>query len=1130
MATTSAPAPTAAPPAVPEPGPARTARPAAGARPWQERFARTAGTVVSLAAIWSLLSIVARGSFRDLGDTLFGIVNLPVGPTLFNLALLFLLAGTLHRRMRLGAWVLFLFQVLALLDAAAVVLLALSNEGGSLLRQFSAWDWVELGVVTVSALVLAPVVWAARPAFPARLYRPSRRAAPLVLLVGLAVSAAVSLLLTWLFPRSLEGAGERVLWALRVVVGVDTGRLDAAGTLHQGHQWVAAVVGLLSGLALVVAAVVFLRAARAKPFLDAEDELDVRRLLADWGGRDSLGYFATRRDKSVVFGPGRRAAVTHRVLASVSLASGDPVGSPDAWAPAIRDWLAEARTYGWYPAVLGVSEAGARAYVAAGLKAIPIGDEAVVDVRSFSLRSSALQPVQRAVDRVARAGYTLTVVRHADLGDDGFAEIARCAEAWRGDEPERGFSMALNRLGDPADGHCVAVLARDPAGRLQGVLSFVPWGTNGLSLELMRHDPDAENGLTEAMVAAAIGACPDLGVARVSLNFAVLRGIFEAAERVGAGPLVRTGNAALVFASRFWQLQSLYRTTARYRPRWEPRYICYDTVFTLPRVAVASMAAEGFLPLWGADVPDTGERTVTQEGRTVPLAEAVAELERQAAARGVDGPRLTQQERDRRAAMEFLRATGMEPYPASVPRTCDVRTLRAAHAGLPAGTRTGRTESVTGRVRAVRDFGGLVFAVLQEEGALLQVMLTRDAVGTDSIRTWRRGVDLGDVVSVTGEVVASDTGELSVVAHSWAMAAKCLEPVPGLRGSFSDPEARVRERHLDLIVNEPSRATVLARSRAVRALRDLLTGRGFSEVETPVLQAVHGGAQARPFTTTINAYGMGLYLRIAPELFLKRLCVGGLQNVFELGRNFRNEGADATHNPEFTSLEVYQAYADYTVMRTLTQELIVAAAVAMHGAPVAMRPDTGPVDLSGPWPVVPVHEAVSRATGVQLDPGTPKEDVLAVCRRLGVHVPARASAGEAVLELYDALVEPATTTPTFYTDFPLETSPLTRVHREDPRLSERWDLVAFGMELGTAYTELTDPVDQRHRFTEQSLRAAAGDPEAMQLDEDFLRAIAHGMPPTGGLGLGVDRLVMLLTGGTVRSTLAFPFVRPDRRR
>ena len=1116
------------------PPPSAPPRPARRTLGWQEPFARVAAAVVTLAAVWSVLSVFLRGSWRGIGD-LFILVNVPETTSLFTIALLFLLAGALHRRLRLALWILVVFQSLALVDAAAQIALALTSGSGSVLRHFATRDRVELVISISVAVILTPFLVAARGTFPARLYPASRRSAPLVLLAGLVIAATVSLLLTYLFPATLTSPGERVLWALRIVLGVDTGRVDSAGAVHRGHHWIAWVAGLLSGLALVTATVVFLRAARAKLFMDAQDELDLRRLLLDSGARDSLGYFATRRDRSVVFPPDRRAAVTHRVLASVSLASGDPIGPPEAWPQAIRSWLAEARAYGWYPAALGVSEEGARAFVAAGLKGIPLGDEAIIDVRAFSLRSPALQPVRRAVERVARAGYTVRVVRHADLAADELAEISRCAEEWRGDEPERGFSMALNRLGDPTDGRCVAVQSFDASGRLRGLLSFVPWGPHGLSLDVMRRDPTAENGVTESMVTGLIAACPDLGVVRVSLNFVVLRGVLEAAERVGAGPLVRTGNAALIFTSRFWQLETLYRTTARYLPRWEPRYLCYESAFALPRVALAAMMAEGFLPLPPTPPAQRPSATVTWQGRPdVPLEDAVAELERLSGRRTALGPRLSGPEVVRRSKLRLLAQAGIDPYPVGVPRSCEVAELRRRHGGLAAGTHTGRSESVTGRVRALRDFGGLVFADLQDGEARIQAMLTRDRLGPDLLRTWQRAVDLGDHVGVTGEVGASDTGELSVLADSWVMAAKCLEPMPGPRASFADPEARIRQRSLDLIVNTTAMDTVLARSRATRALRELLGARGFSEVETPILQAVHGGANARPFTTSINAYGMDLYLRIAPELFLKRLCVGGMQKVFELGRNFRNEGADATHNPEFTSLEAYQAYADYSVMRDLARDLILTAAVAVHGSPAAQRlaPEGGvtTVDLSGPWPVVPVHEAVSCATGTELTSATTRAGVLAVCRRHDVAVSPTATAGEAVVKLYEALVEPTTTAPTFYTDFPLESSPLARVHRSDPRLAERWDLVAFGTELGTAYSELTDPVDQRRRLTEQSLRAVAGDAEAMQLDEDFLRAMAYGMPPTGGLGLGIDRLLMMLTGGSVRSTLTFPFVRPDRAR
>jgi lysyl-tRNA synthetase, class II len=310
-----------------------------------------------------------------------------------------------------------------------------------------------------------------------------------------------------------------------------------------------------------------------------------------------------------------------------------------------------------------------------------------------------------------------------------------------------------------------------------------------------------------------------------------------------------------------------------------------------------------------------------------------------------------------------------------------------------------------------------------------------------------------------------------------------------------------------------------------------LIERGFVEVETPMLQAIHGGANARPFHTHINAHDMDLYLRIAPELYLKRLCIAGMERIFELNRNFRNEGADSTHNPEFTSLELYQAYADYHDMRALTRDLILHVATAVHGAPIVYRAAMDGerpriVELDGQWPCVPVHQAVSRATGTDITPDSDAATVRAVCDRLHVHAPAEASAGHLVLALYDELVEPHTDLPTFYMDFPVETSPLTRVHRRNPRLAERWDLVAFGTEIGTAYSELIDPIDQRQRLTEQSLLAANGDPEAMEVDEAFLTSLEYSMPPTGGLGIGVDRLVMMLTGTNIRSTLAFPFVRP----
>ena len=1103
---------------------------------WHEPLALWTGRVVTYAAIWSLISIPLRGfTWPGWVDEAFGLVNIPPDPSLFTVVLLFVLGSALRRRIRFAMWVLFAFQVIAALIAVAIVAALLFSESVDVDIPGAASRDVRVGLLLfegVVGLALCVLFIKARTAFPARLVRGSRIRALAVLIGGLALSAIIATALTEAFPRDLSPGWQRIAWPLRAAIGQLPDESSKAFHGHHGHHWIAALAGVISAAALIGAAIVFLRSARAKQFVEAQDELELRRLILESGERDSLGYFATRRDKSVIFSPDRRAALTYRVMASVSLASADPLGHVGSWPAAIEAWLAEARNYGWYPAALSASEEGAAAYVAAGLRAMSLGDEAIIDVHIFTLAGPTMAPVRRAVERVRRAGYTVEVARHADLGTEELTRLSRLADGWRSDGDERGFSMALSRLADPADGRCVAVLARDAEGALRGILSFVPWGVRGLSLDLMRRDRAAENGLTEFLVAGLIAACPDLGVRQVSLNFAMFRGIFNACERVGAGPVTRVTGAVLGVASRFWQLESLYRSNAKYLPRWVPRFMCHHPSTSIVRTAIAAGMAEGFLPAPDPMAPrDSMQTVVWHADENVPFAEAAIAQAEELLRPARPVQRLTEQERVRRSKIDDLATAGVPAYPVNVARTHSLAQVRAAHPDLAADQHTGELVSVTGRVRAVRNFGGLLFAVLQDEDSRLQVMLTDDRAGHDAVALWQRAVDLGDYVSVTGELVTSRRGELSVLASEWTMAAKCLRPVPTERVGLADPDARVRQRYLDLIVNADTRALMTSRSVAVRALRDGFERRGFAEVETPMLQAVHGGANARPFVTHINAYDTKLNLRIAPELFLKRLCVGGMAKVFELNRNFRNEGADATHNPEFTSLEAYQAWADYHVMRDLTRELILEVATAIHGRPIARRPaDDGTfveVDLSGSWPTIPVYEAVSQACGVELAPDTASEKVRAVCEHQGVRVHAKATAGAMIMELYDELVEGQTVGPTFYTDFPLESSPLTRVHREDPRLSERWDLVAFGAEIGTAYSELIDPIDQRERLTTQSMLAAAGDPEAMQIDESFLTALEYAMPPTGGLGLGVDRLVMMLTGTNIRSTLAFPFVRPE---
>ncbi len=486
---------------------------------------------------------------------------------------------------------------------------------------------------------------------------------------------------------------------------------------------------------------------------------------------------------------------------------------------------------------------------------------------------------------------------------------------------------------------------------------------------------------------------------------------------------------------------------------------------------------------------------------------------------------LPEQVRVRREKYDRLVAAGTAPYPLGYPRTDSLAEVRARHQDLALDTASGETVSVAGRVVLYRTGGKLCFATVQEGEAVLQVMVSLDGVGEERLAAWKADVDLGDHVGVTGEVISSRRGELSVLVSSWTLTSKALRPLPDKHKGLTDPEARVRQRYLDLVVNPASRQVVRDRATVVRSLRHTLDQRDYVEVETPILQVVHGGAAARPFHTHVNALDLPVTLRIATELFLKRLVVGGIDKVYELGKTFRNEGIDATHFPEFTELEAYEAYGDYDTMAELTRTLVLDAAHAV-GRTVVPDGHGGEIDLEAPWRHATVHGLVSEAVGEQVDPSTSLPALLSLAGQHGVELQPGWDEGEVVLELYEKLVEHTLLQPTFVRDYPVSVRPLARDHRDDPRLAEAWDLIIGGVELAPAYTELVDPVEQRRRLTEQSLKAAGGDPEAMQLDEDFLRALEHGAPPMGGMGMGVDRLVMLLTGLPIRETILFPLVRP----
>ena len=486
---------------------------------------------------------------------------------------------------------------------------------------------------------------------------------------------------------------------------------------------------------------------------------------------------------------------------------------------------------------------------------------------------------------------------------------------------------------------------------------------------------------------------------------------------------------------------------------------------------------------------------------------------------------LPEQLRIRRGKRDRLLAAGLPPYPVAVPRTHSLADVREQWGHLEQGEETQDVVGVAGRVVFIRNTGKLAFATLQEGiGTRLQVMLSLAEVGEESLAAWKSDVDLGDHVFVQGRVISSRRGELSVMASRWGMASKALRPLPVLHKELSE-ESRVRQRYADLVVRQEARDMVRTKATALRAIRSVLETQGYLEVETPVLQLVHGGAAARPFRTHLNAFDQDMVLRIALELNLKKAVVGGVDRVYEMGRIFRNEGVDATHSPEFTMLEAYEAWGDQTSIGALMRDLYLGVADALDSRLV--ETPAGTVDLGGEWRWLPVYDAVSEAVGETVTIQTPKETLLGYAEKHGVEVDPALEKDKVFLELLGELVEPGLLQPTFLCDYPAIAQPLARPHRSKQGLIEAWDLIIAGVERGTGFSELVDPVVQREVLTAQSLRAAGGDPEAMQLDEDFLRALEYGAPPMGGLGLGIDRLIMLFTGANIRETILFPHLKPE---
>ncbi len=465
----------------------------------------------------------------------------------------------------------------------------------------------------------------------------------------------------------------------------------------------------------------------------------------------------------------------------------------------------------------------------------------------------------------------------------------------------------------------------------------------------------------------------------------------------------------------------------------------------------------------------------------------------------------------RRRKLEALREAGIDPFPHAFPGVTPIAEVKAPHEGLEPGQETGVRVRVAGRLHARRGGGKAAFLDLDDRSGRIQLHATVDLLGRESLDRLLN-VDLGDLIGADGTVFKTRRGELSVKIDDWTLLAKSLRPPPEKYHGLSDVETRFRQRELDLIANEDSREVFLARARIVSAIRRFLDDEGFVEVETPVLQPIYGGALARPFTTHYNALDRTMYLRIATELYLKRLIVGGLERVYEMGKDFRNEGLSPKHNPEFTMLEWYEAYADWEVVADRAERLVDAAARAV-----------GNEDFAPPWKRETLAGAIEARTGVDVLANRDLESLKAAIAAANLPVPDEDTWALLVDNLLTHHVEPTLRDPTILHDYPVELSPFAKRHREFEGLTERFEAYAGGMEIANAFTELNDPDDQRARFEEQRRHADAGDEEAQPFDEDYIRALEHGMPPTGGIGIGIDRLVMLLTGrDTIREVVLFP--------
>ena len=847
------------------------------------------------------------------------------------------------------------------------------------------------------------------------------------------------------------------------------------------------VVGSVATMAVLVAIFTAARTAQSTNRITATDESALRALIDRSSDADSLAYFTTRRCNSVVFSPWGKAAVAYRVSRRVSVAVGDPVGNPDAWPGAISEWLELCRDQGWTPGVTGASRVGARAYRRAGLKTLRIGTEAILEVAEFDLGSRELKPVRIAVNRLRKQNYLVRVRRQTDLSADARSTVIACATQWIGTQSERGSIRGLGRIGDSADDDALIVEATDDSGARVALMTLVPWTRSGATLDLLVRSDTAPAGITELMISEVVLASAALGITRISLGFNDLADI--PADRISHRALIR---------SKWWLQESARQANAEYAPTWQPRYVAYPSAKAIRRIAIASGRLEAVAAKPNAWAKTTGTRTDIGEGALEALLTSPLPPLR---------PPLSQAPKRPEQVRARIEKLDDDSYPPAYPPTHSVAEARAA----VQGTRV----RIAGRLVAWRNLGGLSFGVVRDASGDVQIMVDANKCGVENAERFGKEIDLGDLIELSGAVGRARKGELSIIAMDWRLLGKNLHPLPDRYRGMTNPDTRARLRHVELATNPDVRNLAVARSAVLHSLRTSLAGWNFLEAETPIRQSAG--------------------LRTSPALHLKKMCVGGLERVYELGRSFRDQGYSshdnygAHHNPEFTQLHAFESHVGYGEVVVRMSELVQFAATAVHGQPLSFRRRNDgvmrPFDIGGEWPVRSFYDAVSEAAGLPVTPTSSAADLRAICVANGLSVRSSWDTGLVAYALYERLVVPRTELPTLYRDFPTSSAPTARSLDHDPDLVQRCDLVIWGTIIGSAHTELTDPIEQRRRLILEQNRAMAGDTAAMRVDDDYLAAMEFGMLPSAGLWIDVDRLLMVITGRTVRETLTFPFVK-----